>query len=434
MLLKTIEITAENILSFAPYLDDEHIKAIVQKDTGAMGLLTEDMRSCGALFYRMNENEGSMFVESIYVDAGMRRNGGGRLLLNTLCEEKKYEYPDVVVRVLPGHADTMNPFLKAMGFDDIVYGEWVFETETIDIEEWMKSPAGKKCCAYAKEYESGIVTFDQAQSEEVRESTGADLDADISFMIEEKGKKSCILAAHAGEHDVLINGIYIADQRDDIGGALLYKALKTYADIQRDLGATLFYTLSGDTKDMWQSFFPKAPMSRISYARKDITEGGERIVISSYAFTRPRLNTIAKMLDDAGIAAWVDYDQEEGDAICLDREDGKRRISITSQVQDDRGESFITTIRSSFLLDDLDGSERKKLDAWVENPGLADVKVMKEAQAVICEVNLTEGMLPMEEEVFISILQTFIEELDRMEASDKPAPVSLKTSLLDDAE
>ena len=434
MILKTIEITPENILSFDPYIADEHINAIAQKDTGAIGLLTEDMRACGALFYRMNDNEGSMFVESIFVDVGLRRHGGGRLLLEALYEDKKEEYPEVAVRILPEASDTMKPFLDAMGFDDHMSGEWIFETETIDIEEWMKTPAGKMCGEYAKEYDRRITAFDKASSEEVKDATGADLDEDISFMLEDKGKKSYILAAHAGEHDVLINGIYIADRRDDIGGALLYKALKTYADIQRDLGATHFYTLSPDIKDMWQSFFPQAPISRVSYVRKDLSEDGERITISSNAFTRPRLNTIAKMLDDAGIEAWLDYDQDNGDAIYLDREDGKRGITISTEVTDGMGETFITTISSVFLLDDLNASERDKLDAWIEKPGLTDVSINDETQSVICELNLTEGLLPTEEEFFISMLQTFTEEVDGLSASEKPAKVSLKASLLDDAE
>ncbi len=109
MKLKTIEITPENILSFEPYIADEHIRAIVNDDTGAIGLLTESMRSCGAIYYRLNEDEGSVFVESLFVDEGLRRNGGGKLLMEALYEKEKDEYPDVVVRILPESEKLLKP-------------------------------------------------------------------------------------------------------------------------------------------------------------------------------------------------------------------------------------------------------------------------------------------------------------------------------------
>ena len=168
------------------------------------------------------------------------------------------------------------------------------------------------------------------------------------------------------------------------------------------------------------------------YAYTDIDKPEGRIRIDRSTFTIPRINTIAKMLDDADIPAWVDYDSKEGHAIYLDREDDKRRIFITCEMADDLGENFMTTISSAFLIDDLDAPEKKKLYEWKEKPGIAAVSIDEDTGMATCEVNIPEGMLPQDEETFIGMLKTFMKEVDTLSAVDGQTGVSLRTTLLDD--
>ena len=453
MELKTIEITEKNILSFEPYISDEHIAMIRQRDTGAIGLLMENMRSCGALFYRKNEDEGSVFVESLYVEESVRRNGGGTLLLNTMYkklgvihsdeadeaysdepggvrqEEHGEPYRDVVVRILPECVGTLKPFLEAVGYEDFVPGEWIFEIESIDIEEWMKSDVTKDAIQKAKDKKDRVSTIDQNDITAGKIPSDVEFDSDISY---KTGDGGYILSTRAGDNDILIQEINLPEDNDDKNTALLYTACKSYAAIQKDIGATHFYTGAQELRDLISSFFPRAEVSQVLYAYTDIDKPEGRIRIDRSTFTIPRINTIAKMLDDADIPAWVDYDSKEGHAIYLDREDDKRRIFITCEMADDLGENFMTTISSAFLIDDLDAPEKKKLYEWKEKPGIAAVSIDEDTGMATCEVNIPEGMLPQDEETFIGMLKTFMKEVDTLSAVDGQTGVSLRTTLLDD--
>ena len=72
-----LELNKKNILSFSPYLPEENLHAICQKNVGAMGLVKDKTASCGALLYSVYPEKGICFLDSICVDETQREQGNG---------------------------------------------------------------------------------------------------------------------------------------------------------------------------------------------------------------------------------------------------------------------------------------------------------------------------------------------------------------------
>lgn len=78
--------------------------------------MTEDNEACGILMYCMNDDDGSAFIESIYVDSEVRRQGGGTLLVKSFEETTKGRARLAAVRIIPDNEDELKGFFGSLGY------------------------------------------------------------------------------------------------------------------------------------------------------------------------------------------------------------------------------------------------------------------------------------------------------------------------------
>ncbi|MDR1604032.1 MAG: GNAT family N-acetyltransferase [Gracilibacteraceae bacterium] len=121
---KPVRINKENGLAFRPYIVAEYFAGLLKKNNYGLGLLTEDGLAAGAI--ACTHEGAALTLNSIFVDEGVRGQGGGTLLVGlakTLAQKL-----DAVLRVCyayPGQRE-MEAFFRKQGFAGPDTGNTIF--------------------------------------------------------------------------------------------------------------------------------------------------------------------------------------------------------------------------------------------------------------------------------------------------------------------
>ena len=100
--------------------------------------LTDGMRACGAAAAWLRQG-GTLEIQSLYVAPDYRRQGGGRLLVDTLCSLAQGRCQSVSIRYIctqPDH-ELLAPFLTALGFAPDESRENLYQ---ITLEQLARTP------------------------------------------------------------------------------------------------------------------------------------------------------------------------------------------------------------------------------------------------------------------------------------------------------
>ena len=106
--------------------------------------VTQGNRACGAAAAWLLE-EGTLEIQSLYVSPACRRQGAGRLLVETLCHVAQNRCHTVSIsytHTQPDH-ETLPPFLAAMGFEEEPQPGNIYRITLADLREYPFFSAGK---------------------------------------------------------------------------------------------------------------------------------------------------------------------------------------------------------------------------------------------------------------------------------------------------
>ena len=146
-------------------------------------ILQEDGLACGGAAGKIEKD--SFLITSFYVEEEYRREGGGRLLFETLKEEVKKYVSNITVHYLEQEGDGLDDFFDVMGFE-----EEIPDTKYYRVLLMVASTAGlvhispeilKSCL---KDNGDGTVTVRLYQWQEVRD-TSKEEDGNLSLEEEE---------------------------------------------------------------------------------------------------------------------------------------------------------------------------------------------------------------------------------------------------------
>lgn len=412
---KTIDITPDNILSFAPYLHEEDQSSITTPGAGGIGLLTDDGHSCGALLYKTNTDEHSVFIESLFVDEQVRKQGGGTLLLQSFDDIMKKDFDTAAARILPDASEELAIFYENAGFDDIIDGDGFFKLDSTHLKEWLTSKLGQKFSVIASRYSIHLTACDKLPSKYLGNLPDIDYDGDISFMDIDGDNGSYILAVHPNDSDLIVNRINITNTANAYGASFLYKVLSKYAKKLKNDGSLYIMAHTAEEKEMLSALFEGASQLDVQYVVKNYVEAeSDPVVITNSAFLMPRINHMVKLLDDAGYSASVITTPPLGQSITLDREDGKRPINIAYKVMDDSGDAFELELSGMIVLDELTDEEKDKLKALENKPGIADISIAPDFDKAFLSTTMIESFTPTDGDAFLNVLTSFINELDNL--------------------
>ncbi len=123
-----LELNEENILSFAYYLPEDRLDEIGDEHVGGLGLVMDEVASCGALLYSIYPEEGTCYLESICVDKSRQKKGLGRMLFNALEElAAKEGCSEVDVKLYMPEEEDAKSFFESVGFNQYLERERFYE-------------------------------------------------------------------------------------------------------------------------------------------------------------------------------------------------------------------------------------------------------------------------------------------------------------------
>lgn len=131
-------ISRESQAVFGELLLEDARKALERGEPITALGLTEGARACGAAAAWLGQGD-TLEIQSLYVAPGYRRQGGGRLLVDTLCGLAQGRCQRVSICYTctrPDH-ETLPPFLTALGFAPEPEGEGLYQ---ITLEELACTP------------------------------------------------------------------------------------------------------------------------------------------------------------------------------------------------------------------------------------------------------------------------------------------------------
>ncbi len=362
-----MELSKENILSFAYYLPEDRLEEILKENVGGIGLVMDGVASCGALLYTLYPEEGTCSVESICVDNSQRNKGLGRMLFNAFEEiVEKEGLGEVDVNLYMPEEDGAKSFFEAMGFNQYLERERYYEFSQEDLEEilssTLKERKGKK----------GRIIRQVSQMSGGRKKPLSEIpyDENLSFVeMDQKDICQYILTSsdEKGNLTILASQLDMWDEENPV--PLVREALSTYLETlppdgilyvaaYDEQGARLMDMLAGEKEYSYSYVLEMA---------KTIGDASlEKIELKEIHTIIPRIQGLSKILEDLGDKYRHNlYVSEEDAIINLIREEGKLPVSLHYEVTEpETASAYTLKILSAIDLKELNARELDRVRHW----------------------------------------------------------------------
>ncbi len=362
-----MELSKENILSFAYYLPGDRLEDILKENVGAIGLVMDGVASCGALLYSLYPEEGTCFVESICVDNSQRKKGLGRMLFNALEEiAEKEGLGELDVKLYMPEEDGARSFFEAMGFNQYLERERYYEFSQENLMEILsgslKERKGKK----------GRIVRKVSELSGGRKKVLPEIpyDANLSFVeMDQKDICQYILTSsdEKGNLIVLASQLDMWDEENAV--PLVREAMNSYLEAlppdgilyvtaYDEQGAMLMNMLAGEKEYSYSYVLVMA--KNINDSILEVTDLKEIHTII------PRIQGLSKILEGLGDKYRHRlYVSEEDAIINLIREDGKLPVSLHYEVTEpETASAYTLKILAAIDLKELDARELDRVRQW----------------------------------------------------------------------
>lgn len=420
-----IELGTKNILSFKAYLQKEKLEWIRKENIGALGLVLDGNKACGALMYSFYPNEDTAYVESICVDKTLRNQGLGEMLYEAF-EDKVYELGIIEAGarvVLPLESD-YEGFLEAMGFNQSEPGERYYEFTASQLKSWLKDPKvehiRKKCNKTGDEISVPASKF----SAKVK-AQFADIPykPKLSFGLKGSAEKVYSLADSDEEGNILIQEIKLGETITSECLLFLQFVIAYYLKELTGEGKLYITVTTNKQAELLKTIALMDNPSYVACLNMAKTIGEDipvRFEMNYGAFVIPRINGISKMLSDfgEGYEHFVTY-LEEDSVINLFRDEGKRQISLHYEVEDtNNAEDYVLSMITCIDKDELTEEEKELIPKWKENSALCSF-TEEPGGRIYARAAVIENDGLVDPNFFKAVLDGFMTEVDSLQGIDR---------------
>ncbi len=252
------QITRDNLTYFEGFLLTDVLEPRTRRRTLLLGLV-DDGVACGAIAASMFASD--LNITSLYVSPDYRRKGGGRLLIDTLCNvmEGKYDYLTVDFTLVEKDMQTLVPFLEQLDFEEADSRHQMY---AFPVAKLADTPFFQEHADAIETKPLSTVTFSQIPYALNKAYKGfkrkgiyyagvpmsdPTVDADCSVAIMRNGEPVSILMFTKVDARLLILSVVIADRPTDIG--VLFNAALPLVQKKYSLGTILAIDAINDTTE-----------------------------------------------------------------------------------------------------------------------------------------------------------------------------------------
>ena len=413
------KITRKNILSFENYIPENKLEMILERNTAAIGLVTGDNRTCGALMYSFYPDEGTAILESLCVDESIRRQGLGTMLYETFEEDVYQKGMEEIGAhlILPEQGDVQT-FLAYVGFDNSEQGERYYRFTKGEIKEWLSNPTTEKIRKQNADV-SGLAVSVSETKKGIRDLLpDIPYDPELSYVFWQKEKKNYFLADSDENGNIVVLKAEL-DVNDSPAFFMFAEAvMENYAKKLTDHGG-IYITLTDERQTKILETLSYRSEISFSYGldmAKTIEDGpGEKITMPHVAFLIPRINGLSKMLSDFGDGYEHSLTYTNQDAIIsLLREDDRLPVYIHYEVaDDDKAEEYELSIQTCIYRVDLTDEQIKRVSSWKEESSLCSF-IEDDEGRIFVRAAVLENRGLTDPDFFKTVLDGFIAEIDNM--------------------
>ncbi len=362
-----MELNKDNILSFAYYLPEDRLEEILKENVGALGLVMNEVASCGALLYSLYPREGICLLESICVDSSQRRKGLGRMLFNAFEKiVEKEGLREVDVKLYMPEEYSVKSFLEALGFNQYLERERFYEFSQSNLLEILSHSLKEN----GKKKGRIIRRISQMSGRRKKIMEEIPYDEKLSFVeMDQKDVCQYILASSDEKGNIIILASQLDMWNEENAVPLVREAIDTYLEAlppdgilyvtaYDEQGAMLVGMLSG--KEEYSYSYVLEMAKTISGAPS------EEITLKEIHAIIPRIQGLSKILNDLGDKYRHNvYVGEEDAIINLTREEGKLPVSLHYEVtESETASAYTLKILSAIDLKELNARDLDRVRQW----------------------------------------------------------------------
>ena len=420
-----IDLTEQNILSFASYLPDDRLEWIFKENVAAYGLLKNKKTACGAIMFSFYPEEGAAYLESICVDESLRRCGLGTMLYEEFEDEvRTNNTAEIRARIIIPDEDNVRIFLEANGFNRFENGERYYEFTKDDIMTWLKNPKSENIRkTLLKDNRDIVVPVSKASGDLKKLLPNIPYNPDLSYMFKDKEKENYILADADDEGNIII--LDIALDLDDYPEYFLFleSAMLHYTQKLSESGK-LYITVTSDAEaELIESLSFKEEFeysTRIDMAKTVSFNIPDFFDVPHSAFIVPRINGLSKMLSDfgEGYEHTVAYAGDNA-TINILRDADKPEVYLNYDLTDKgNAEGYELTMITCFYKSSLTKEQQEKFSKWREESAICSFTEDDDGH-IFARAAIVEGKGLVSPTLLKAVLDSFMAEIDNMCSLDK---------------